>query len=85
MENIVTQNTDTSISKHRKTQKNNYVKKGDAVLAKVASGEWVHRRVWSVSEDIVYLCSDRLYEDLLIGASRLWPIGFPLEDVQSVG
>jgi hypothetical protein len=60
------------------------VGRGDKVLARVASGGWVERRVWGVSDAVVYLCSERLYADLLIGASRLWPIGFPKTDIRSI-
>lgn len=58
------------------------ISRGDVVLAKVASGQLVQRRVWSVGDAVVYLCSERLYKDLLVGASRLWPIGFPKADVR---
>lgn len=55
--------------------------RGDVVMAKVASGQLVRRRVWSVSDVAVFLCSERMYSNLLIGATRLWPIGFPKSDV----
>lgn len=58
------------------------VERGDVVIAKIASGQLVQRRVWSVSDAVVFLCSERLYSNLLIGASRLWPIGFPKSDVR---
>jgi hypothetical protein len=79
MKHRIAQNTENSTEN---TEKAAQVTRGDLVLAKVASGELVKRRVWSVGDAVVYLCSERLYKDLLAGSSRLWPIGFPKRDVQ---
>ena len=84
MKHIVTQNTETSIENTEKYKDGLRVARGDVVMARVASGKVVQRRVWSVSDAVVYLCSEQLYKDLLIGASRLLPIGFPKADVQLV-
>lgn len=57
-------------------------RRGDSVLAKTAGGQWVPRRVWNDAADVVYLCSDRLFDELSRGCSMLWPIGFPKSDVR---
>ena len=86
MKHRVTQNTEMSTNPKvdiTPVLEGTQIGRGDVVLAKVASGKWVERRVWSVEEAVVYLCSERLYRDLLSGASRLWPIGFPRADIRN--
>lgn len=77
MKIIVTQNTESK-------SENTKLGRGALVSVKLASGAWVQRRVWSEEDAVVYLCSERLYADLLIGASRLSPIGFPKTDVRDL-
>lgn len=55
--------------------------RGDKVTARTANGGLVVRRVWQIGERVVYLCTDRIYEELLRGRSLIPPIGFPWRDV----
>jgi hypothetical protein len=84
MKHIITQNTENATNNIRSNVDNTLIERGDRVMARVASGRWVERRVWSVGDAVVYLCSERLYGDLLKGASRLWPIGFPKADIRGI-
>lgn len=56
-------------------------KKGEQVKALTASGDFIMRRVWEVGERVIYLCSDRLYGELQMGAKLKPAIGFPKHDV----
>lgn len=82
MKHSIAQSTEKNTERDQIFSAQLKMRRGDVVLAKVASGELVRRRVWGVGNAVVFLCSERLYKDLLIGASKLWPIGFPAADVQ---
>lgn len=55
--------------------------KGEQVRACTASGAILTRRVWEVGDKVVYLCSDRCYRELQVGARLKPAIGFPKRDV----
>lgn len=55
---------------------------GDLVFARDYRGRELKRRVWAVGESVVYLCSEKLYIELIRGLSVGWPIGFPKRDVR---
>lgn len=81
MKRIVAQNTESATENANNFARVDF-RHGDAVLARTVKGEWVERRVWSDAADVVYLCSDRLFDELSRGCSILWPIGFPKADVK---
>ncbi len=55
--------------------------KGSRIRVKCRGGGVRTNVVWEVAEGLVYLCSERQYEDLKAGREAPPPIGFPLEDV----
>lgn len=55
--------------------------KGEQVKALTASGDFIIRRVWEVGERVIYLCSERIYGELQMGAKLKPAIGFPKHDV----
>lgn len=57
---------------------------GDLVEVELAGGATAERIVWSVSGNVVYVCTTQTYERLMRGESAAQPIGFPLRDVRAL-
>lgn len=55
--------------------------RGAKAIAQSLDGE-VELRVWEVTSDTVYLCSERQYTALSEGRTAPMPIGFPKSDVR---
>lgn len=55
--------------------------RGDRVRVTDSAGNLLERIVWAEGKSVVYLVSDRLFQRLLKGSSREFPIGFPKRDV----
>nr|PZN66740.1 MAG: hypothetical protein DIU62_07325 [Pseudomonadota bacterium] len=55
--------------------------RGERVKARTASGSEVVRRVWDVSERLVFLCSERQFRQLIDGVQTSPIVGFPKRDV----
>jgi len=83
VERIIAQNAENA-TERRDIFASSDFQRGDPVLAKTARGDWVARRVWNDAADVVYVCSERLFQDLSRGCSILWPIGFPKADIRRV-
>lgn len=56
-------------------------RKGEKVNVRTADRGYVVRRVFSVGDKVVYLCSERVYAELKTGGTLTPPIGFPKYDV----
>ncbi len=55
--------------------------RGEIVVVRVFGGAGLVRRVWDVSESVVYLTDDEQLQRYALGLPMLIPIGFPREDV----
>ncbi len=55
--------------------------KGDKVIVQAFGGEPLIRRVWEVSPEAVFICSEENYHTLARGEEGLWPVGFLKEFV----
>lgn len=80
MSNRIAQNTENATTEF--SASGQWIpKKGEQVKALTASGNFIMRRVWEIGERLIYLCSDRLYGELQMGARLKPAIGFPKQDV----
>lgn len=77
MKRNVAQNTEIATDDAQKE-----FSRGDRVLARDYRGRELERRVWAVGDAVVYLCSEKLYANLIGGLANGWPIGFPKRDVR---
>ena len=57
---------------------------GRAVEVVLAGGERVKRVVWEVGAGLVFVCTEKAYENLSRGQLAAQPIGFPLSDVRAL-
>lgn len=57
--------------------------KGELVIVKDAVGRPLLRRVWDATAEVVFVASQRCFDDLLAGKVAATPIGFPRGDVYS--
>lgn len=55
--------------------------KGDKVIVRAFKDRPLVRRVWEVTEDAVFICSEENYKVLTSGEDGLLPVGFPREYV----
>jgi len=55
--------------------------RGETVLVRTFGGKALRRRVWTVSDRLVYVTNDEEFEKLVAGKPAVEPIGFPTEDV----
>lgn len=58
------------------------MQRGDLVIVEMAKGRRENRRVWGVSGDLVYCCTENQYHLKFSGQDSLPAIGFPKEDVR---
>lgn len=54
---------------------------GDYVIARAFGNVPIVRRVWSVGDSVVHICTDIRYNQLLQGKPIFPPIGFPKKDI----
>lgn len=54
---------------------------GDYVVARSFGDVPLIRRVWDEGKDVVYICTEERYSQLLAGETDLPPVGFPKSDV----
>jgi hypothetical protein len=59
----------------------NRFSRGDRVLVRDSVGQWLERRVWDATDNVVYVCTDRLFDALRAGRCLTPPVGFPKGDV----
>lgn len=64
-----------------KNLKINTENRGKKAKVKVFSGNIVERIVWEQNNNVVYLCTNRVYKELIADGSDFRPIGFPILDV----
>lgn len=57
--------------------------KGDIVLVRSFRDRPLIRRVWEVTSESVFICSEENYRNLSSGKEGLLPVGFPREYVYS--
>jgi hypothetical protein len=55
--------------------------KGDIVIVRSFGDKPLVRRVWEVTSEIVFICSEENYNVLSSGKEGLLPVGFPREYV----
>jgi hypothetical protein len=55
--------------------------KGDTVIVRSFGDKPLVRRVWEVTSEIVFICSEENYNVLSSGKEGLLPVGFPREYV----
>lgn len=55
--------------------------RGKTVKAVAYGGRVITRIVWEEANDLVYLCSQRCYDQLCTGDMSIRPVGFPRNDV----
>ena len=55
--------------------------KGDKVIVRAFRNKPLVRRVWEVTSDVIFICSEENYNALSSGNEGLLPVGFPREDV----
>jgi hypothetical protein len=55
--------------------------KGDKVIVRTSQNKPLVRRVWEVTSDAVFICSEENYRALEKGEDGLSPVGFPREYV----
>ncbi len=55
--------------------------RGKVVKATAHGGRVIERIVWEETDDLVYLCSQRCYDQLCTGDASIRPVGFPRGDV----
>lgn len=58
--------------------------KGKAAQALDYRGRTIKRIIWEVTDELVYLCTQRCYEQLCSGDMSIRPVGFPRNDVHLV-
>jgi len=58
--------------------------RGKSVSVVAFGGKILDRLVWEESEDFVYLCTQRCYDQLSAGDTSIRAVGFPREDVQGL-
>ena len=74
-QNVVT-TTNSAISTERR---------GTPVRAIGFGGKIFDRIVWDEDSEVVYLCSQRCFDQLSAGDESIRPVGFPRADVQEIG
>ena len=57
--------------------------RGDLVIVRAFGNRPLRRRVWDVSDTVVFITDDEQFERLAVGEQAVSPIGFPKEDVFS--
>lgn len=55
--------------------------RGENVMARLFNGETKKLIVWDAGRRVIYLCSERVYKQLIAGIGDIPAIGFPKEDV----
>jgi hypothetical protein len=55
--------------------------KGDKVIVRAFRNKPLVRRVWEVTPEAVFICSEENYQTLASGKDGLLPVGFPREYV----
>ncbi len=55
--------------------------RGDIVIVRAHKNEPLARRVWEVTDQAVFICSEENFQVLSAGEPGLWPVGFKREDV----
>lgn len=55
--------------------------RGDIVIVRAFRNEPLVRRVWEVTSQAVFICSEENFQALSAGEPGLWPVGFAREDV----
>lgn len=55
--------------------------RGKAVKVVAYGGKVIDRLVWEEEEDLVYLCTQRCYDQLSTGNTSIRAVGFPRADV----
>lgn len=61
----------------------NTERRGEYVRVTLFGGDIVERVVWEECEEVVYLCSERCFSELVSsGGSAFRPVAYPREDIQ---
>lgn len=55
--------------------------RGDIVIVRAHKNEPLARRVWEVTAQAVFICSEENFQVLSAEEPGLWPVGFKREDV----
>lgn len=55
--------------------------RGDRVCVKTHTGELAERLVWDAEEDVILVCTGRVFEEMKSGNPCPPPSRFPIEDV----
>lgn len=55
--------------------------RGDKVIVRSYGNKPLVRRVWEVTPDAIFICSEENYKTLIRGEDGLLPVGFPREFV----
>lgn len=55
--------------------------KGDTVIVRAQGNAPAITRVWEADSNSAWVCSDAIYEKLLVGESERNPVWFPREDI----
>lgn len=55
--------------------------RGDRVIVRAFGKKALVRRVWEELPGVVYIVTEENYGALIAGATGLWPVGFPRDDV----
>jgi ribosomal protein S19E (S16A) len=58
--------------------------RGKSVKAVAHGGKIIDRLVWEELQDVVYLCTQRCFDQLSAGDESIRPIGFPRGDIQGL-